>query len=88
MTFEETMNQTAQLLPLSGSAVEDHASIPIWRKLLLTVPEAIAYTGIGDNNIRKIIQNDIDGEYTLRVGRKILIKRRPFETYLESLPYI
>ena len=57
--------------------------VPIWEKELLSVKEAAAYFGIGENKIREMT----DGQtckYVLWVGNKRLIKRRMFQQVLEQ----
>lgn len=56
--------------------------IPMWEKLNITVEEAAAYSGIGENKIRELMA-EIDCDFVLKVGcRKNLIKRSKFERYL------
>lgn len=58
--------------------------IPVWQKLNMTVEEAAAYSGIGINRIRELM-NERDCDFVLRVGcKKSLIKRIKFERYLMS----
>ena len=83
MTFEEWKNEPAQLLPLSGSAVEDHASIPVWRKFALDINEASEYFGIGQTILRDIVRQHGDS-FVIRVRKKILIDRQAFEEYLKE----
>ena len=45
--------------------------------------EAAAYFGIGINKLRDLTSND-NCPYVLWIGSKRLIKRRPFERYLET----
>ena len=54
-------------------------NIPTWEKLTLSVEEAAAYSGIGINRIREIM-NERDCDFVLKVGnRKAVIKRSKFE---------
>lgn len=58
--------------------------IPIYEKLNLSVEEAAAYSGIGQNKIRELMERP-DCDFTLKVGTgKSLIKRKKFETYLTA----
>ena len=58
--------------------------IPIWEKFSLTAEEAAAYSGIGINRIRELM-NERDCDFVLKVGcKKSLIKRVRFEKYLLS----
>lgn len=56
--------------------------VPIWEKANLTLNEASEYFGIGVNKIRDIT-NDENCPFVLFVGSKRLIKRKPFEAFLE-----
>ncbi|MCI9006135.1 MAG: transposase [Lachnospiraceae bacterium] len=59
-------------------------AIPIWEKLNITVSEAAAYSGIGENKIREMME-ELDCDFVLKVGsRKSLIKRVKFEKYILS----
>jgi len=58
-------------------------NVPIWEKVALTLEEAAAYSGIGQNKIREISNAD-NCEFVLWVGSKRLIKRKQFEKYLTS----
>lgn len=56
--------------------------VPIWEKLNITIEEAAAYSGIGINRIRELM-NEHDCDFVLKVGcKKNLIKRVKFERYL------
>ena len=63
-------------------------NIPLWHKPNLSIEEAVAYsgigTGIGRDTIYKLIKQD-DCNFTLRVGKRTMIKRKRFEEYLEKL---
>lgn len=58
-------------------------NVPIWEKLNLTLKEAAAYSGIGENKIREMSDNE-QCKFVLWVGNKRLIKRRLFDEYIES----
>lgn len=55
--------------------------VPIKDKLLLTVDEAAAYSNIGSNRIRELL-NEPDCDFVLRKGAYSLIKRIKFEQYI------
>lgn len=57
--------------------------VPVSEKLNLTIEEASAYSNIGICKIRELA-SDSKCSFVMHVGRKILIKRKPFEKYLES----
>ena len=58
-------------------------SVPIWKKMNLTVEEASEYSGIGTSKI-KDLSNSEDCPFVLWNGAKRLIKRKQFEEYLSS----
>lgn len=58
--------------------------VPIWEKSNLTLEEAAAYSGIGINKLREI-SNDEKCKFVLWIGNKRLIKRKPFDAYIEQV---
>ena len=58
--------------------------IPIWEKAALTLEEAAAYFNIGINRLRNLTNSKECEKYVLFVGDKRLIKRKPFEKFVES----
>ena len=58
-------------------------TVPIWEKANLTLEEAAAYYGIGINKLRSLTDTD-DCPSVLWVGTTRLVKRKPFEKYLEG----
>ena len=63
---------------------EKQNAVLIWEKAALTIEEAAAYTGIGENKLRELTQSD-DCDYVIWVGNKRLIKRKKFEEYLDKV---
>lgn len=57
--------------------------VPLWEKSNLTIEEAAAYFGIGENKLRELTCND-NCKFVLWVGSKRLVKRRAFEKFLEQ----
>ena len=53
-------------------------------KFLLTVDEASSYFGIGQKKIRRIVAENIDSGFIIQNGKKYLIKRQRFETFLDK----
>ena len=58
--------------------------VPIWEKSNLTIEEASAYSGIGQNKLRKLT-GDENCKFVLWIGTKRLIKRRLFDEYIEKM---
>lgn len=61
--------------------------VPIWEKELLSVKEAAAYFGIGENKLRELTDNP-DCQSVLWVGSKRLIKREKMKKYLSDIDEI
>lgn len=57
--------------------------VPIKDKLNLTIEEAAAYSNIGINKLRELM-NMPRCPFVIYIGRKRLIKRREFEKFIES----
>lgn len=60
------------------------SDVPLWNRQNLSIEETAAYTGIGRDTIYKLIKQE-DCNFTLRVGKRTMIKRKRFEEYLEKL---
>lgn len=56
-------------------------------KLLWSVKEASSYSGIGEPRIRELAKQD-GCPFSLRVGRRICIKKKEFEEYLSNAQQI
>lgn len=56
-------------------------NVPIYQKINLTVVEASALANIGQAKIYELVK-ERDCDFSLQVGKKILIKREPFIRYL------
>lgn len=55
--------------------------IPLWEKSNLTIEEAAIYSGIGQNKLRELTEDE-DCKFVLWIGRKRLIKRKPFDDFI------
>ncbi len=55
-----------------------------WTRYSLTVEEAARYSLIGENRLRKIIEEDRTLDWVLRVGSQVRIKRVLFERWLNE----
>jgi len=51
----------------------------------MTVEEAAAYSLIGENRLRQIIDNNPTADFILQVGNRTRIKRKEFENYVSGL---
>ena len=66
---------------------EKNEKIPIYHKLILTIPEAAEYSHIGQNRIADMMSSAMC-PFVLHVGNRKLIKRKEFEEYLSSRKYV
>ena len=64
--------------------VSRSSDVPLWHRQNLSVAEAGVYTGLGQNNVYKLIKQP-DCDFTFRIGTRTMIKRKRFEEYIEKL---
>ena len=62
---------------------EEIISVPIPQKIALTIPEAAAYSNIGQNKLDRLLRQP-NCPFVLCVGSKRLIKRAAFEEYIRK----
>ena len=62
--------------------------IPYWEKYMLTLREAAEYFHIGEKKMRQIVDDNMDANFLLESGNRIMIKRRLFEEYLDNATVI
>lgn len=58
-------------------------NIPIWEKLVLTVDEASELFNLGRDKIYELAK-EYPTQFVLKNGKKILIKRKDFESFLQQ----
>lgn len=63
-------------------------TIPTWERYTLSVEEAAKYFRIGENKLRKIINDNQDADFILWNGNRAQIKRRIFKGYIDKLNVI
>ena len=51
-------------------------------KVCLTIEETCGVFGIGEHTIRRLIANNKNADFILRINTKVLIKRQKFEAYI------
>jgi excisionase family DNA binding protein len=66
-----------------GASVPVAESVPIYRKMTLTVREAAEYSNIGINKIDSMLRSP-NCPFVLFVGTKKLVKRCEFEEYIRG----
>lgn len=63
---------------------EKRELVPVWQKVVLTVEEASAYSGIGINKLRDISDKP-DCDFVLWVGNRRMFKREKLDKYLQKV---
>lgn len=61
--------------------------VPIYEKLLLTIPEAAEYSNIGQNRINELLKQPTC-DFVFYDGKKKLVKRIQFEQFIYNEKYI
>ena len=62
--------------------------IPYWEKYLLTLREAAEYFHIGEKKMRQIVDENMDANFILTSGNRVMVKRKLFEEYLNQATVI
>ncbi|MGN0999491.1 MAG: excisionase [Faecousia sp.] len=62
--------------------------IPYWEKYMLTLREAAEYFHIGEKKMRQIVDENMDANFLLESGNRIMIKRKLFEEFLDRASVI
>ena len=60
------------------------SNIAYWEKYVLTLREAAEYFHIGEKKLRQIVEENMDADFLLTSGNRIMIKRKLFEEFLDS----
>lgn len=63
-------------------------TIPVWERYTLSIEEAAAYFRIGENKLRKIVNENKDADYLLWNGNRPQIKRKKFEQLIDRLSVV
>lgn len=71
-----------------GIGISDKIIVPVWEKYALTIKEAVQYFGIGEKTMRRIIEQNSNSNFIICNGSKYLIKRKSFESFLDSVTSI
>ena len=62
--------------------------VPIWEKANLTIEEAVEYSNIGEHTLRNAVKQKENQMFLLHIGKKVLIKRKMFEKWMDNLFYL
>ena len=63
--------------------MDSESRVPIYKKLVLTIKVAAAYSNIGINRIDAMLREE-GCPFVLYVGSRKLVKRKEFEEYISS----
>ena len=66
-------------------AVKD---IPIWEKYTLTIEEAARYFRIGEGMLRRLADEKPAPNWLIMNGNRVQIKRKKFESFIDSTDVI
>lgn len=58
------------------------------QKIVLSIEEAAEYTMIGENRLRKMIEEDKTLDWVLFIGNRVRIKRLQFEEWIAEQNYL
>ena len=62
--------------------------IPNYKKYMLTIREAAEVFNLGEKKIRQIVDENLDAEFILHNGNRVMIKRKLFKKYLNKISTI
>ena len=62
--------------------------IPYWEKYMLTLREAAEYFHICEKKMRQIVDENMDANFLLESGNRVMIKRKFFEEFLDRASVI
>ena len=62
--------------------------IPISEKAVLSLNEASVYSNIGIHKLQQICNTDDAKSFVFRNGKRFMIKRKAFDSWLESIEQI
>lgn len=63
-------------------------NVPISEKYSLTIEESAAYFRIGENKLRRFVEENPHAKWVLMNGNRIQIKRKQFEKILDEISTI
>jgi excisionase family DNA binding protein len=62
--------------------------IPVWERYTLSIEEASQYFRIGENKLRRLVEENRDASWLIRNGNRVQIKRKQFEKVIDKLEAI
>ena len=66
----------------------NNTDVPIWERYTLTIEEASKYFRIGEKQLRKLAEENINSGWVIMNGNRVQIKRKQFEKIVDTLDVI
>jgi len=60
------------------------SSIPVWEQYTLSIEEASRYFRIGENKLRRLVEEHKSANWLIMNGNRIQIKRKQFEKFIDE----
>lgn len=79
--------ERASVMADTEKIIRKKYDVPIWHKSNLTIDEAVEYSGIGRERLRKLTSQE-ECPFVLHIGNRRMIKRRIFDEYIEKLTFL
>ena len=73
---------------LVARSIPFHHHIPIWEKYTLTIEEAARYFRIGEGKLRRLADEKPAPNWLIMNGNRVQIKRKKFESFIDSTDVI
>ena len=83
LTAKYAVTTQRRLQHMNNEKDETIYNVPLWEKVMLTIDEAAAYTGVGSRKIRQLTDNE-RCPFVLWNGSKRLIKREEFVEFIKK----
>lgn len=62
----------------------NNSSIPVWEQYTLSIEEASRYFRIGENKLRRLVEEHKNANWLIMNGNRIQIKRKQFEKFIDE----
>ena len=66
----------------------NNSSIPVWEQYTLSIEEASRYFRIGENKLRRLVEEHKNANWLIMNGNRIQIKRKQFENFIDEAEVI
>ena len=60
------------------------SSIPVWEQYTLSIEEESRYFRIGENKLRRLVEEHKNANWLIMNGNRIQIKRKQFEKFIDE----